>query len=58
MVMIAGFGLLWAGPCSITTLQLQDFIRTTTIQTVVATAFAAIESAITAAAQQPDASEL
>ncbi len=48
-------GVLFAGPCGITTLQLQDFIASTLIRTVVTTSAAVIESAIIATAQQPDA---
>ena len=48
-------GLLFAGACGITTLQLQDFITSTLIRTTVTTTAAVIESAIIAAGQEPDA---
>lgn len=48
-------GLLFAGPCGITTLQMQDFISSTLIRTAVTTSAAIIESAIIAGGQQADA---
>ncbi len=48
-------GLLFAGPCGISTLQLQDFIRSTLIRTTVTTTAAVIESAVIAASQAPEA---
>ena len=47
-------GLLFAGPCGITTLQMQDFISSTLIRTAVTTSAAIIESAIIAGEQQAD----
>jgi hypothetical protein len=47
-------GCLFAGPCGITTLQLQDFLTTTLIRTGVSTVAAAMEAAIVEAAQEPD----
>jgi hypothetical protein len=47
-------GCLFAGPCGITTLQLQDFLTTTLIRTGVTTVAAAVEAAIVEGAQEPD----
>jgi len=47
-LILAG-GLLFGGPCGITSLQLQDFITSAFIRTTVTTAAAVIESAIIAA---------
>lgn len=51
--LILSGGLLFAGPCGVTTLQLQDFITSALIRTGVTTAAAVIESAIIAAEQEP-----
>jgi hypothetical protein len=39
-------GCLLAGPCGITSLQLQDFVVSTTIRTLVSTVTAAVEAAL------------
>ena len=41
---LLGFGFLFSGPCGITTLQLQDFGRSTFLRVVVQAAGAMIES--------------
>ncbi len=47
-------GCLFAGPCGITTLQLQDFLTSTLIRTSVTTVMTAVEAVIVEAAQEPD----
>ena len=47
-------GCLFAGPCGITTLQLQDFLTSTLIRTGVTTVAAAVEALVVQAAQEPD----
>lgn len=51
--MVLTGGLLFAGSCGITTLQLRDFITSSIIRTTVTTAAAVIESAVIAAEQEP-----
>ncbi len=51
--LILSGGLLFGGPCGITSLQLQDFITSALIRTGVTTAAAVIESAIIAAEAAP-----
>lgn len=46
-------GCLLAGPCGITTLQLQDFLTSTLIRTGVTTLAAVLEAAIVTTAQEP-----
>ena len=48
--MLAG-GCLFAGPCGITSLQMQDFVTSTIIRTTVTTLAAVVESAIIAGEQ-------
>ncbi len=55
-LVVAG-GAVFAGPCGITTLQLQDTLRSTIIRTGVITVFAALESAIIGAAGQPESGD-
>lgn len=45
VLMLAG-GALFAGPCGITTLQLQDLITSTTIRTLVSTTAQIVEAII------------
>ena len=49
-IMLAG-GCLFAGPCGITSLQMQDFVTSTIIRTTVTTLAAVVESAIIAGEQ-------
>ena len=49
-IMLAG-GCLFAGPCGITSLQMQDFVTSTVIRTTVTTLAAVVESAIIAGEQ-------
>ncbi len=51
LVAFLAFGLLFAGPCGITTLQLQDFASSTLIRTTVSTFFSIFEAATIDAAQ-------
>lgn len=48
-VLLAG-GCLFSGPCGITTLQLQDFVTSTLIQTGVTTLAGVVEAAVIQAA--------
>lgn len=50
-VLLAG-GCLFAGPCGITTLQLQDFVTSTLIRTGVTTLASVFEAATIEAAQE------
>ena len=45
-------GCLFAGPCGITTLQLQDFVSSSLIRTGVATIASLVEAATIASAQE------
>jgi hypothetical protein len=48
---------LFAGPCGITSLQLQDFVTSTFIRTGVTTLAAIVEAAFIGAAQTPSTSQ-
>jgi len=52
-----GGGCLFAGPCGITSLQLQDFVTSSLIRTGVTTLAAIVEAAIIEAAQTPSTSQ-
>ena len=55
-IMLAG-GCLFAGPCGITSLQMQDFVTSTIIRTTVTTLAAVVESAIIAGGQVADSAD-
>ena len=55
-IMLAG-GCLFAGPCGITSLQVQDFVTSTIIRTTVTTLAAVVESAIIAGGQVADSAD-
>ncbi len=49
-LLLLGGGAVFAGPCGITTLQLQDFLRSSVIRTAVTTFAAVLEAATVDAA--------